>query len=158
MDTGLVDQKGVTPIQPAWAMIASLSDSRQLPSLLGTLENDGTPYGFFDTYVAQDDKDSTQQIAQLWQGGLSLPDRDYYIDPSKHFEEIRGQYLDHMKKMFTLAGDPPEQPEPGKAPIYFIRDSGAVRGIRPTAEPIMLGLDGAWAGANHESSYFFVSV
>jgi putative endopeptidase len=78
MDIGLVDQKGVTPIQPAWAMVASLSESRHLPPLLGKLENDGTPYGFFDAYVLQDEKDSTQQTAQLWQGGLSLPDRDYY--------------------------------------------------------------------------------
>lgn len=49
------------------------------------------------------------------------------------------------------------QPEPGKARIYFIHDSGAVKGIRTPTE-LMLGLDGAWAGANYESSYFSVSV
>ena len=109
MDTALVEKKGIAPLQPAWETIAGLTSPKQLPAMLAKLENDGSPDGFFGLYVGQDDKDSTQQIAQLWQGGLSLPDRDYYIDPSKHFEEIRGQYLDHMKKMFALAGDTPEQ-------------------------------------------------
>ena len=125
MDLDAIEKKGLAPVQPAWAMIAGLSDFRQLPSLLGKLEDDGTPYGFFDTYVAQDDKDSTQQIAQLWQDGLSLPDRDYYIDPSKHFEEIRGQYLDHMKKMFILAGDPAEQAAKEAAAVMKIETAMA---------------------------------
>jgi putative endopeptidase len=89
--------------------VAVLADAKQLAALLAQLENNGTPDGFFGFAVAQDDKDSSQQIAQLYQGGISLPDRDYYIDPSKHFEEIRGQYLNHMKKMFTMAGDTPDQ-------------------------------------------------
>src|SRR5580692_6297113 len=109
MDTALVEKKGIAPLQPASETIAGLTSPKQLPAMLAKLENDGSPDGFFGLYVGQDDKDSTQQIAQLWQGGLSLPDRDYYIDPSKHFEEIRGQYLDHMKKMFVLAGDSAEQ-------------------------------------------------
>jgi len=52
---------------------------KQLPALLSQLENDGTPDGFFEFGVGQDDKDSSKQIAQIFQGGLSLPDRDYYI-------------------------------------------------------------------------------
>jgi putative endopeptidase len=120
MNTGLVEQKGLTPIKPAWAMIAGLSDSKQLPTLLSNLENDGTPYGVMSFGVGQDEKDSSKQIAELYQGGLSLPDRDYYIDPSKHFEEIRGQYLDHVKKMFTLAGDTPEQAAKEAASVMAI--------------------------------------
>ena len=57
----------------------------------------------------QDEKDSSKQIAAVDQGGLSLPDRDYYIVDSPHFAEIRAAYVEHMKKMFTLAGDTPEQ-------------------------------------------------
>jgi putative endopeptidase len=109
MDLGLVERKGLAPIQPAWAEIAGLSDPKQFSALISRLDNEGTPYGLFSLWVDQDDKDSSREIAQLWQGGLSLPDRDYYIDKSKHFEEIRGQYIDHMKKMFTLAGDTPDQ-------------------------------------------------
>ena len=109
MDTDTVEKKGLAPIQSTWARIADLSDPRQLPSLLGQLDSDGTPYGVMGFGVNQDQKDSSKQIAELWQGGLSLPDRDYYIDKSKHFEEIRGQFIDHMKKMFALAGDTPDR-------------------------------------------------
>ncbi|MFZ0340184.1 MAG: M13 family metallopeptidase [Terracidiphilus sp.] len=48
-------------------------------------------------------------MAALDQGGISLPDRDYYIVDNPHFAEIRAAYVEHMKKMFTLAGDAPEQ-------------------------------------------------
>jgi hypothetical protein len=53
---------------------------------------------------------------------------------------------------------PLTQPEPGKARVYFIHDSGAATGILNLADPMMLGVDGAWVGANHGNSYFSVSV
>ena len=109
MNTDLVEKKGLEPLQPAWNDIAGLTDVKQLPALLSQLENHGTPDGFFEFGVAQDDKDSSKQIAQLFQGGLSLPDRDYYIVDSPRFIAIRAQYIEHLKKMFTLAGDTPEQ-------------------------------------------------
>ena len=125
MDTETVDKKGFAPIQPAWTAIDGLADAKQLPSLLSQLENAGTPDGFFSLWVQQDDKDSSKQIASLWQGGLSLPDRDYYIDSSKHFEEIRGQYLAHIKKMFALAGDTPEQAASEAAAVMEIETAMA---------------------------------
>jgi putative endopeptidase len=109
MDTSTVEKKGLTPIEPAWAAIAKLSDAKGLPALLSGLENHGTPDGFFNFGVGQDDKDSSQQIAQIFQGGLSLPDRDYYIVDSPRFKTIRTQYIAHVTKMFTLAGDTPER-------------------------------------------------
>src|SRR5208337_1145379 len=109
MDTATVEKKGLTPIQPALKLIGKLSSAEQLPKLLSDLENSGTPDGFFEFGVGQDDKDSSQQIAQLFQGGISLPDRDYYIVDSARFTAIRAQYVEHLKKMFTLAGDTPER-------------------------------------------------
>ena len=104
MDTDRIEKKALKPIHPAWQAIAGLSDARQLPALLAKLENDGIPDGFFEFGVGQDDKDSSKQIAQLFQGGLSLPDRDYYLLDSDRFSTIRAQYLDHLKRMFVLAG------------------------------------------------------
>jgi putative endopeptidase len=109
MDTALVETKGLTPIEPAWKQNAALEDAKQLPALLSKLESEGSPDGFFEFGVSQDDKDSSRQIAQIFQGGLSLPDRDYYLVDSKRFTTIRAQYVEHLKKMFTLAGDTPEQ-------------------------------------------------
>jgi len=108
MDTGTVEKKGLTPIQPAWELVAGLADAKTLPALLSQLENGGTPDGFFEFGVGQDDKDSSKQIAQIYQGGLSLPDRDYYLVDSPRFKAIRAQYIEHVKKMFALAGDAPE--------------------------------------------------
>ena len=55
-----------------------------------------------------DAKDSSRTIAALGQGGLSLPDRDYYLKEDAKSVEIRQRYLQHIKNMFVLAGDAPE--------------------------------------------------
>jgi putative endopeptidase len=109
MDTATIDKRGVTPLRPAFDGIAALASTSQLPALVADLENHGTPYGLFNFGVTQDDKDSSQQIAVIYQSGLSLPDRDYYIVDSPHFAEIRKQYIEHVTKMMTLAGDTPAQ-------------------------------------------------
>ena len=70
MDTDTVEKKGISPIKPAWAKIDELKDAKQLPALLSWLENNGTPDGFFEFGVSQDDKDSSKQIAVIFQGGL----------------------------------------------------------------------------------------
>ena len=72
-----------------------------------------------------DEKDATKQIAEVLQGGLSLPDRDYYIVDSAHFKEIRAQYVEHMKKMFVLAGDTPEQAAKEAAAVLEIETAMA---------------------------------
>ena len=109
MNTGLVEQKGLTPLEPALKQIAELKDARKLATLIGDLAAEGSPAPLFNFGVEQDDKDSSKQIAGVFQGGLSLPDRDYYIVDNKRFQTIRAQYVEHVTKMFTLAGDSPEQ-------------------------------------------------
>ncbi|MGA2649830.1 MAG: M13 family metallopeptidase [Terracidiphilus sp.] len=109
MNTDLVEKKGLEPLEPALKRIAELKDGKQLATLVGTLAEEGSPAPLFRFGVGQDDKDSSKQIAQIGQGGLSLPDRDYYIKDTKRFTEIRKQYVEHVTKMFTLAGDTPEQ-------------------------------------------------
>jgi putative endopeptidase len=125
MDTDTVEKKGVTPLQPAFDRIAAVTDASQFAGLLADLENQGTPDGFFGFSVGQDDKDSTQQIAILSQGGISLPDRDYYISDSADMVKIRKQYMDHMVKMFALAGDTPEQAAKEAAAVMEIETAFA---------------------------------
>jgi putative endopeptidase len=132
MDTDTVEKKGISPIKPAWAKIDGLKDAKQLPGLLSWLENNGIPYGLFDFGVGQDDKDSSKQIAQAFQGGLSLPDRDYYIVDSARFKTIRSQYLEHMKKMFVLAGDTPAQAETEAAAVLKIETALAQASLSRT--------------------------
>ena len=109
MNTDLVEQKGLEPLQPALKRIADLKDAHSLATLIGELAEEGSAPPLFRFGVGQDEKDSSKQIAEIGQAGLSLPDRDYYIVDNKHFAEIRKQYVEHLAKMFTLAGDAPEQ-------------------------------------------------
>ncbi len=109
MNTELADQKGGAALKPALDSINALSDKKQLAGLLGTLEMPHGISGLFAFGVGQDQKDSTRQIAQTGQGGLSLPDRDYYLSQSPRQQKIREQYVVHLTRMFQLAGDSPEK-------------------------------------------------
>jgi putative endopeptidase len=120
MNTDLVETKGLTPLTPDFDKIAAFSDPKKLATLMGSLLASGSAAPLFQFGVSQDDKDSTKQIAQTAQGGLSLPDRDYYLSDSKRFQTIREQYLAHVTKMFALAGDSPEKAAAEAAAVLHI--------------------------------------
>ena len=109
MNTDQVEQKGLAPLDPSLKRIAALQDAHGLAALIGELASEGSPAPLFRFGVGQDEKDSSKQIAEIGQGGLSLPDRDYYIKDTARFTTIREQYVAHVTRMFTLAGYTPEQ-------------------------------------------------
>ena len=109
MNTDLVEKKGLEPLESAFKRIADLKDAHHLAPLIVVLASEGSPAPLFRFGVGQDEKDSSKQIAEIAQAGLSLPDRDYYIKDTPRFQQIRKQYLEHVTKMFTLAGDTPDQ-------------------------------------------------
>jgi putative endopeptidase len=104
MNTEVVDKLGAKPLDPQLEAIASLTTASELAAYNAKQEKRGAA-GFFSVGVTQDQKDSSQQIAATGQGGLTLPDRDYYLNPDERYVTIRKQYVDHMQKMFTLLGD-----------------------------------------------------
>jgi putative endopeptidase len=109
MNTSLVEDKGLTPLESAFQTIASLESGKKVANLVGDLAAQGAPAPLFRFGVGQDEKDSSKQIAEIVQAGIALPDRDYYIVDNPHFTEIRKQYVEHLTRMFTLAGDSPEK-------------------------------------------------
>ena len=109
MNTSLVEEKGIKPLEPALKQIEDLKDSRSLAPLIGALAAEGNTAPLFRFAIGPDDKDSSKEIAEIAQSGLSLPDRDYYLSDSKRFQDIRKQYVEHVARMFTLAGDAPDQ-------------------------------------------------
>jgi putative endopeptidase len=104
MNTTEVDKLGARPLEPELEAIATLSSNKDLAAFNARQIKRGGG-GFFGIGVTQDQKDSSQQIAATSQGGLTLPDRDYYLNPEARFVTIRAQYVHHMVKMFTLLGD-----------------------------------------------------
>ncbi|ADW67843.1 M13 family metallopeptidase [Granulicella tundricola] len=109
MDVKRVNELGVKPIQPELAQIAELTDKKKLAALDVALENTYGSGFLFGVAVGQDQKDSSKQILQTGQGGLTLPDREYYLSDDARNAKIREQYVDHVTKMFVLMGDTPEK-------------------------------------------------
>ncbi len=108
MNVDLADKLGAKPVQPVMDKIATLTDKKQLATLVADLQKQFAVPVFYGFYVQQDQKDSTQQIASTSQGGLTLPDRSYYITDDARSEKLRSQYVEHVTKMFTLVGDTPD--------------------------------------------------
>jgi len=111
MDTDAIEKKGLAPVQSLLGQIDGLGNGmmakRDLPPLIGRLQRGGVDV-FFGFGEQQDLKDATKQIASAGQGGLGLPEKDYYLRTGAKDEEIRKQYVAHVAKMLTLAGSKPE--------------------------------------------------
>jgi putative endopeptidase len=105
MNTDLADQLGDKPLQPVLKRIDALASKEQLASLLSDLQSKEGVGAFFRFGASPDQKNSTMMIANLIQGGLSLPDRDYYLEDSERMSKIRSQYKEYVTALFKLAGD-----------------------------------------------------
>lgn len=108
MNTDAIDAKGLAPVQPLLDEIDAITDKAELPALIGKLQRMGVDV-FFGYGEQQDLKDATKQIAVIAQGGLGLPEKDYYLRTGAKDETLRQQYVAHVAKMLTLAGSTPEQ-------------------------------------------------
>jgi putative endopeptidase len=104
MDEKKVDSLGLAPLNAELARIAAIRDKAELPAMMAHLgqRGVGVPYDFG---IHQDAKDSTKYVADISQGGLGMPDRDYYLkaDDAK-MADARAKYQLHVEKMLALAG------------------------------------------------------
>jgi endothelin-converting enzyme/putative endopeptidase len=108
MDEAAVNQKGVAVLQPAFARINSIEDKNELTVLVANLHRQGVEV-LFGFGSGSDFKNAKQVIAQADQGGLSLPDRDYYLKDDSKSVELRKAFVEHVTKMFKLLGDSAEK-------------------------------------------------
>lgn len=103
MDTRRIEARQLEPIRALWDRIGSAAQPADLIRRLAELHTVGAT-GLFDAYSAPDKKDSTHYALYADQGGLSLPDREYYLAGT--FEPIRTAYRVHLRRMLELAGTP----------------------------------------------------
>jgi len=103
MDVEKRNELGVTPLKEELSKIDALSNYDELATYFGYATKYGTnvPLGLF---IYQDFKDPTIYTVYTWQSGLGLPDREYYLKADDRSKEIRVKYLEHVEKMFDLAG------------------------------------------------------
>ncbi|MGZ8844577.1 MAG: M13 family metallopeptidase, partial [Pyrinomonadaceae bacterium] len=108
MDEAKIEAEGIKPIEPELQRIANISDLLSLQDEIANLHAHRIP-AVFGFGASQDFKDSTTIIAQLVQGGLGLPDRDYYLSDDAKNKATRTEYEKHVARTFELMGDMPEQ-------------------------------------------------
>ena len=103
MDTNTIEKLGATPIKGEMDSIDNLNNMNSLLAYVAKLQRSGTD-PMFSFYAGQDPKNSDVFVPQLGQGGLSLPDRDYYLNPDPRSTQIREEFLKHITNMFKLYG------------------------------------------------------
>ena len=103
MDTERLDQLGVSPLDAELARIDAIADKDELSAYFAHSGMIGAG-GPVELYIAIDSKDATRYAAHMYQSGLGLPDRDYYFNEDERSVELRAAYVDHIEKMFELAG------------------------------------------------------
>jgi len=106
MDEGAVNAKGLAPVKPWLQEVSTLKSRGDLQHAIAHLHEVGVTVPFA-LGSAQDLHAPTDVITGISASGLGLPDRDYYLKPDKRFVEARAKYLDHVAKVFTLAGEKP---------------------------------------------------
>jgi len=102
MATDMLEAAGVKPILPILKAITALDSKESLAKFLGEYSHMGITNPL-QAYISVDAKDSSRYSAHIWQGGLGLPDQDYYFNEAERFSKLRTGYLAHIEKMFALA-------------------------------------------------------
>ena len=122
MDESVRNAKGRSWLQPSLDTIATIKSSKDLARVIAYLHlnfpsawlmwNDDDNYTkapLFGFGAVQDFDDASKVVAGIDQGGMALPSLDYYLGDSEHFKDIRAKYVQHVQKMFELAGDAPDK-------------------------------------------------
>ena len=102
MDEKAMENKGVEPLKLDLERIAKISSKSELADVVSAMATDNVLFQFESI---QDFRDASQVVANADQGGLGLPDRDYYLKTDAKSEELRKAYVAHVQKMFQLLGD-----------------------------------------------------
>ena len=104
LDEATVEAKGLAPIQPWLDQVKGVKTKADYVALVGQAGKLGIP-GPLGGYVGVDDKNNTDYAFTLYQSGLGMPDRDYYLKTSPELAETRAKYLQHLTNVLTLAGE-----------------------------------------------------
>ena len=104
MDSALADKEGLQPLEPALRRIAAIHDRTGLDRTLAAMYLEGQG-GLFRLFAGPDPKNSSDVILSASQGGLGMPDRDYYTRTDARSAGLREAYQDHVQRMFQLLGE-----------------------------------------------------
>ncbi|CAN5864296.1 M13 family metallopeptidase [soil metagenome] len=104
MDEATLEKLGAKPLAAELAAVDAIGDAKQLVAAMARLGSLGVDVPL-TAYVGQDDRDSTRYVPGLWQSGLGLPDRDYYLkEDDAKFKDARAKYAVYLARLLALAG------------------------------------------------------
>ena len=103
MDSTARNERGIEPIRPIMERIAGIKSNKEVMPLVAELSRQGMG-SFFHVYIDADIMDSKQNLVQIYQGGISLGEKEYYLDTDEATTKIREAYKQHIINMFKLAG------------------------------------------------------
>jgi putative endopeptidase len=104
LDEASVEAKGLTPIQPWLTEVRGIRTRADYARVAAKADRAGIPT-LFGGYVGQDDRNPDEYIFQMFQGGIGMPDRDYYLGTAPRFQQARAAYLTFLTAMLTHAGE-----------------------------------------------------
>lgn len=154
MDEAAIEKAGVAPIEPLLAQVKTVRDARSLGAVIAALHEQGIS-PLFSFGSTQDFKDATRFIGEVDQGGLGLPDRDYYTKTDEKSVELRRAYRAHVEAMLALLGAPAAKAKQGAADVMRIETALAtvsqtrVERRDPKAVYDKIDLPGVEAAAPH---------
>jgi putative endopeptidase len=119
MDTIAVNKTGIAALAPEWQLIDAIRTKEDLINAVAILNTKGIG-PMFGAYITQDDKNSAQMAFYLRQGGLGLPNRDYYFNTDERTAKIRAAYPKHIEKMLRLCGMDDAQATSESAAIFAL--------------------------------------
>ncbi len=122
MDEAGIEKKGISPLEPELKRIAALKSRAAFDEEIGRLHEMGVNV-LFNFSATQDAKNSDEIIAAADQGGMGLPDRDYYLKIDAKSVETRDKYLAHVQKMFELLGESLEKSKSDAATVMKIESA-----------------------------------
>ena len=145
MDTAAIEKRGLSPIKPDIDRIESLPDKGALADAIGrTLRADADPLNatnfhtenLFGVFVTQGFNDPTKTVPYILQGGLGLPDRDYYVSSDPAMVKLRGAYTPYVAKILTLAGLPNAQARAQKIVALETKIAQAHETLEASQDPV----------------------
>jgi len=104
MDSAKIEADGLQPLQPWLDKVNAISDLKGLVATVAELKKMGSSTLFAD-FITQDDKNSDAMTYKLWQGGIGLPEREYYFKSDSTTINIRNEYVKYIAKILTMAGE-----------------------------------------------------
>jgi putative endopeptidase len=130
MDEAAIDKAGTKPIQPFLSQIDKIKTVDDAKRVLAAMHNAGLP-AVFGFGAGPDAKNSNAVIVNAGQGGLSLPNRDYYTNTDAKSVETRAKFVEYMTNMFKLLGDSPEAAAANAKAVLDFQTRLAIASLTP---------------------------